>query len=175
MRKHKEIAAVCLMAFLWLAAFYASQFTAHGIIAHSLVFELIPGNDVIAIVLLGIISFAFLAFAIAMNRGIVIGLIVFLFVGLLPLNGSLWFARDYSRNERMKELKRGLDELQAKERLPATLDDTPFLRKYSAGFFGIDQIDYRAEGKNYTIQSYCVPAGPFELYSSERTEWYYEE
>ncbi len=61
------------------------------------------------------------------------------------------------------------------KKLPATLDETPFLRKLSAGPFGIDRINYMIMGTNYRIDSYCVPLGPHPIYSSKKREWDYEE
>jgi hypothetical protein len=51
----------------------------------------------------------------------------------------------------------------------------PICKKFLAVFFGIDRIEYELNGNDYKIRSYGVLLGPFELYSSQRAEWYYEE
>jgi hypothetical protein len=175
MKKSKKLIAITAATIVWIFTFLIFQFTFPGILFVALVFELIPGNDLIGVMLLGLVSISLFIATYFMHRMFILGLILCLFLGLLPFNGSLWFFRDHLRSERMVKIQQTLEILRLKNQLPSALSDTPSLKNLSAGLFGIDRIFYEVNGNNYIIRSYSVPLGPRELYSSERAEWYYEE
>ena len=161
--------------FTWILALLFLQFTFPGFVFQAIIYAIIPGNDLVSIIVLAVLCISILVTFLLLRRKIVIGIIAFSFVGLIPINGSLWFLRDNLRNERMVNVQSILEKLRSENKLPMSLLETPNLKKLQAGPFGIDHIWYKKEGNNYIIRSYCVPVGPFELYSSNRAEWYSEE
>jgi hypothetical protein len=175
MRKIKKTIIFGWALFAWILALLFLQFTFPGFVFQAIIYAIIPGNDLVSIIVLAVLCISILVTFLLLRRKVVIGIIAFFFVGLIPLNGSLWFLRDNLRNERMVNAQSILEKLRSENKLPMSLSETPNLQKLQAGPFGVDRIWYKKDGNNFIIRSYSVPVGPFELYSSNRAEWYFEE
>ena len=171
--KHNAIIAFA-MVLLWAAVLALCRFTIPGITLQLILIDFLPGDLRAALVTLSGLCCAALGMLIIRRRHIILWLIVSLVAAVFPLNYLLWTARDEARLSRMTTLQEELEHHRKAGALPETLSD-PRLQKLSTGLFGIDPIQYSNSNSHYTISSYGVPLGPHTLYSSKRSEWYYEE
>ena len=159
-----------------ILAFIILQFTLPGAAIQAILFLFIPGKMVTFLVIGIATTMAFFLLARKKRSSLFPALIFLYFVSIVPINGVLWQARDEARHDRMVSLQHQLDQhIATGHSLPVKLSPYAEFRKLLWGPFGMDTIKYHVEGHNYILESYQVPLGPFELYSSARREWYYEE
>jgi hypothetical protein len=96
-----------------------------------------------------------------------------LFAALVASNG-LWMLREHSRSSRMQRLASELEGLLADQKpLPQVLADAPLGHLESV--FGLDSIRYQRKEGQFTLESYQIPNGPFESYSSHQKAWSHYE
>ncbi len=170
-----KLLVILIVACLWIAGFLVIQFDVVGVFLLALLFDVLPGNEIMDSTLIGGVPACLVLVGCFRRNWRVPAIVLALVLALAPLNLALWSFREESRTSRQEGLRAGLEKLREQRALPHSLADAKTFSGLAKGPFGIDPIFCKVDGEHFEISSYGVPIGPWEIYESKTGEWRYEE